>query len=497
MRLLRAALLSLLLAACGEGVITGADGGAGGSGGSGGGDGGGSAGGGAVGGGAGGGTVGGGAGGGAVGGGAGGGAVGGGAGGGAAGGGAGGGAVGGGAGGGGSGPTRYPFGQLHSPVTDEVARHLRAIAARGTNIANDVFAKVGDSNTVNTNFMSCFAGSNVDLAGRTSLSTTLATFKAASAGTTTPYDRTSLAAGVGWRAATVLAGSPSPLEQEWTALRPRYATVMYGTNDIGFNDIAGYGANLFGIVDQLTANGTIPVLTAIPNRDDSTTANAQVPRYNAVALGVAQARQVPFVDLNLALSTAPAHGLGGDGVHLNVYAPSGTRGCVFTAAGLDYGHNNRNLLTLEALDRARRAVLNQAAPDTAGAPALAGQGTLASPFVVPSLPFVDLRDTRSGAANRISTYSSCSNANEGGPEVLYRFTLTQPTALRAIVVSLGGADIDVHVLDSSALPQGCIARADKVATAQLQPGTYHLSLDSYVSGGTALAGEYLVVLLAD
>ena len=40
-----------------------------------------------------------------------------------------------------------------------------------------------------------------------------------------------------------------------------------------------------------------------------------------------------------------------DNLHLNVYAPTGAaRGCVFTAAGLQYGHNVRNLLTLQALD---------------------------------------------------------------------------------------------------------------------------------------------------
>lgn len=410
-------------------------------------------------------------------------------------GGSGGGGAGGAGGGVAAGPERYPFGSVHSPITAGVAANLQTIRQRGPAQAN-VFSKVGDSNTVNTNFVSCFAGANVDLAGRP-LQQTLDYFKAGDAGTTTPYDRTSLAATVGWSASAAIAGSPTPIDREVAAVRPRYAPVMFGTNDMQLGDIAGFGRNLFGVVDALAASGVVPLVTSPPPRDDNATARADAPRYAAVARGVAQARQVPFIDLNLALQTVPAKGLGGDGVHLNVYVPSGSaRACLLTAAGLGYGHNTRNLLTLQALDRARAALDGQPAPDAPGA-ALAGAGTLADPFLIPSLPFVDFRDTRAGATNRVSTWSGCSAANEGGPEFLYRFTLTQATNLRAIVVSLGAADIDVHVVDSTGSAAGCIARADRVVTAALAPGTYHLALDTYVSAGTALSGEYLVVVLAD
>lgn len=391
----------------------------------------------------------------------------------------------------------YPVGPVHSPLTPAVASSLRTVAARGPALHDDVFAKVGDSNTVNTNYLACFAGSNVDLDGRAALQPALDAFKGGAAGSTTPFDRVSLAATVGWSAGAALAGTPSPLDAEVAAIAPRFATVMFGTNDVGFQDPYTFGRNLFTLADTLLAQGVVPVFTSVPRRDDSATADAWVPRYNLVTRGVAQARQVPFVDLHQALEPVTAHGLGGDGVHLSVYAPSGARGCVLTAAGLDHGHNMRNLLTLEALARARGAVRGEPAPDATG-PLRGGDGTLASPIVIDGLPFVDVRDTRVDGERRVDVYPGCaSTADESGPEVLYRLELARPATVRAFVVSREGVDVDVHLLSAPGDGQACLARNDKVVVRALAAGTYWLALDTYVSGGVALRGEYLLAVLVD
>lgn len=391
----------------------------------------------------------------------------------------------------------YPVGPLHSPLTPDVAAHLRSVAALGPSMHDDVFAKVGDSNTVNTNYLSCFAGSNVDLDGRAALQPALDAFRGGVAGSTTPFNRVSLAATVGWSAGAALNGSPAPLDAEVAAIAPRFATVMFGTNDVGFQDPYAFGRNLFTIADRLLAQGVVPIFTAVPRRDDSATADAWVPRYNLVARGVAQARRVPFVDLHEALEPLTAHGLGGDGVHLNVYAPSGARGCVLTAPGLDYGHNVRNLLTLEALARARGAVLGESAPDAAG-PLRAGDGTIASPIVIDRLPFVDVRDTRVDGVRTVDRYPGCaSSADESGPEVVYRLELPQAATVRAFVVSREGVDVDVHLLSAPGDGQACLARNDKVVVRALDAGTYWLALDTYVSGGVELRGEYLLAVLVD
>ena len=391
----------------------------------------------------------------------------------------------------------YPVGQKHSPLTAEVVAHLRAIAAMDGTRAPNVLSKVGDSNTVNTGYLNCFAGAFVDLDGRASLDAGLAFFRGGMVQGSPAFSRTSLSATIGWSAQSAIAGMPSPLEQEVEAANPRYATVMFGTNDVGFANPDLYGRSLVTIIDTLSLSGVVPIITSVPPRDDSAAADAWVPRYNLVARAIAQARKVPFVDLHRELLGVPAHGLSGDGVHLSTYFPAaGARGCVFTSAGLGSGQNVRNLATLEALDRAWRAVESDM-PSDSTAPRFTGSGLPGDELVIPSLPFVDARDTRTQGAANIASYPGCNaTQSESGREVLYRFEVTQSVTLRAFVVSLGTADIDLHLLSA---PSGnaCLQRNDKLITRALTAGTYWLALDTYEGGSGALPGEYLLVVMTE
>jgi hypothetical protein len=185
-------------------------------------------------------------------------------------------------------------------------------------------------------------------------------------------------------------------------------------------------------------------------------------------------------------------------VHLNVYATTTARGCVLAGSALDFGHNRRNLLTLEALQRAWGALEGRLPPGDEAAPRREGSGLLGDPIIIDRLPFVDGRDTRVDGAARIDTYPGCqSAANEGGREVLYRLELAQPTQVRAFVVALGGADVDVHLLSAPESGQACVQRNDRVIVRQLAAGTHWLSLDTYVADGAPLAGEYVLVVQAE
>ncbi len=392
---------------------------------------------------------------------------------------------------------RYPSGRTQSPITAEVAAHLQSIAALSPVKNGEVFSKIGDSNTVNTNYLGCFSGTQVDLFGRTALQPALTHFLRGLVGGTTPFDRTSLAATIGWSAFSPLTGNPTPLQQEIDAAQPRYATVMFGTNDVGFGDTHMFGRNLFTLIDTLSMQGVVPIVSAIPARDDNASIDAWVPRYNLVARGIAQARRVPFIDLHRELATVPSHGLGPDGVHLNVYVSGSVKGCALTAAGLGFGHNTRNLVTLEGLSRAWGAVESGAAPD-ATAPRIQGTGLPGDEVVISSLPFVDVRDTRVDGVARIDSYPGCAaTQNESGREVLYRLELSQPTNVRVFVVSLGTSDVDVHLLSEPTSGQSCVARNDKVIVRQLAAGTHWLSLDTYQSAAGMLPGEYLVGVIAE
>jgi hypothetical protein len=73
--------------------------------------------------------------------------------------------------------------------------------------------------------------------------------------------------------------------------------------------------------------------------------------------------------------------------------------------------------------------------------------------------------------------------------------VSQTRTLRATVVSLGTSDIDVHLLQGTPTAGACVSRHDKAITATLTPGTWYLSLDTYVSAGVERAGAYALVVL--
>ncbi len=391
-----------------------------------------------------------------------------------------------------SGPLLYPFDRAHSPLPLDVADALRDLAARGPSQREDVFAKVGDSITATPTFLQCFAGTRVDLGGRGALQATIDHFRAGDAAGTTPFERTSVAAVSGWSASAALAGSPSPLTQELNAVHPRFASLMFGTNDAGFVDLDSYGRNMTALVDGMLAVGTLPVLSSIPPRDDSSTADARVPVFNAVVRALAQSRGLPFVDFHRALLPLARHGLASDGVHPQT---STLGACNLTPAGLTMGGNVRNLLVLEALDRLRRTVvLGEDALD-AEAPRLRGTGTNADPFAVPSLPFAGHADTRVEGERAVARWDACSMADEGGPEVRFRFHLDAPTRITAAVSSGRGADLDIHLLPARGGPADCLVRDNRQVARDLPAGDWDVVVDTFVGRGGALPGELFVAIL--
>lgn len=398
-----------------------------------------------------------------------------------------------------TGEVRYTADRTLSPITDDIAESLRAIVRRASGTSDHEFAKIGDSNTVSTNYLACLTGTHVDLAGRAALQPAIDYFLAGTAGGTTPFDRVSLAATVGWSVGSAIAGAPSPAARELAAIRPRQATVMFGTNDIQSRNIDRYAEDMWTLTDAVIAAGAVPLITTIPARGDDAAADAWVPRYNAVARALAQSHRVPFIDTHRELETIPRRGLGPDNLHLNYLTQSGSpRACVFTAAGLQYGQNVRNLRVIETLARVLDVTSRGSAAPDRDAPRMVGQGTPAAPYEITSLPFVDGRDTRRSSASSIGRYTGCaSTADESGPEVWYRLVVTRATRLRAEVFVRGTTDVDVHLLDHTGSAAGCVQRNDKVVTADLSPGTWFIVVDSFVASGVSRAGEFLFTALAE
>lgn len=393
----------------------------------------------------------------------------------------------------------YPFDQVHSPITPTIAASIQAIAAAGAQ-NEGVFAKLGGASSASGNNLICLADMMKVISLPPQLAPTVEFFNANAAGMgTTSFSRVSSAAMAGWTAADVLAGMPSPLANEVAAITPRYALVLLGTHELEQMQpgaLYAFADNLVGVVDALSAVGTVPILSTIPQRTAPMGIEAEVPRYNAVIRAIAQGRRIPLLDVHFALSGLVGQGLAGDGVDLSVsvdgmMAPTP---CSFDAMNVGFGYNTRNLRTLEALERARQVVAMMPAPD-ASAPELLGTGTLDDPLVVPGLPFVDMRSTASSPSDALDAYGgfNCGGTDVTGPELVYALTVAQNTTIRAMVFDQGMVDVDLHLL--TGLDAGsCVKRDDGLLTGPLQPGTYYLAVDTL---GTATAGEFALVVLSE
>jgi hypothetical protein len=388
------------------------------------------------------------------------------------------------------GKTRYPAGALHSPMSTAVVDRLKAVLAASPH-KREVFAKIGDSITNSTTFLNCFSGTNIMWGAESALEPSRAYFdRVIVDGTATSFDRDSICAQDGWNAGTALMGSPSPLAQEVAAIDPAFAVVMYGTNDTYDGGQFAFEKNLRGVIDSLLAGGVIPIVSTIPPRGDSAAMNDLVPEMNAIIRALAESRQVPLVDYWQTLIGLPSYGLAGDGVHPQAY---GSGACWFTSDALQFGVNQRNRVTMQALDRVKRFVVDSAAPEAAP-PALTGAGTFANPRIIDVLPFVDSDDTSTSTSSTANVYS-CGTQNEGGPEIVYKLELSAPTRLRARVYCDDGVDVDLHWLDAAS-PTSCLTRNDKTIEVTAGPGTFWLAADTFVSAGTPKPGKYRLTIVA-
>ncbi len=379
---------------------------------------------------------------------------------------------------------RYPFGAVHSPIDARQVAAWEAHVALHPGLREDRFMKVGDSITASGDSLFCIgrpqtlkalaaasgAGQPAEDAGRQAvqLTKTAALHQAAlHFGAGGPYGgsfgRTSAAAVVGWSAHSALFGG---LRQEQQALRARYALIQFGTNDIEVGQLHHYADKLFDVVEAVHREGALPVLYTIPSRADRARSAAEVPRYNAVIRGLAQAFEAPLVDLHLALSSLPRRGLSGDGIHpTTTSGPAGRAPCDFSPQGLEAGYNLRNHLTLEVLARllaARAGQLGEARRSVEWS----GDGTNSRPYESPSWPLIDF----SALAAELPA-GPCGGAARGAS---YRVRLTERAR-----VELLGFDREVArdvVLFSEAEPQRCLGKDARRLRLTLPAGSYRVEL---------------------
>jgi len=393
---------------------------------------------------------------------------------------------------------RYPADRVHSPVTAYVADRWRDYAESSMVPRDDVFLKAGASSTVSANTLHCFENDDTtDLGTHAELADALAFFRGADVGGSSSYGRTTLAAETGRSAAWVVDGTPSPLEQEWDAIDPRWALAHYGTNDMNLGATHGsamvpFHEAMMQLVDTMLERGTIPVVFGITRRADSATAQLWVESYNAALRGMAQSRQVPFVDLYAAIDPLPEHGLSSDGLHLRAY---GQGACLLTDEGLQWGYNMRNLVALEVLDRAMAVLVDDAVNLDDEAPLFDGDGSPDAPWRVDAFPFAHSADTARSPTSAVDAYPPCDDADESGPEFRYRLELDQPTPMRVLVLDGPDVDVDVHIVEAGGNGDTCLSRGDRRIEGEFPAGQWDIVVDTWSSGGETFVGEYLLVVL--
>lgn len=386
--------------------------------------------------------------------------------------------------------TRYPCERFQSPITFAVAENLRAVHATGQlhGMSAATFIKVGDSITVGIDY---FMGQFIypdhdpdthdpwdytrDLGDYRFLHESLDHFLSQVVnGGTTSFDRESLAAQVGAAASWAVSGNPSPLEQELAALTPCAAVIMFGTNDVGWYMDLGVSmefitGNLCLIVDTCLDQGVIPILTAPPLRlgyEDETLTLSHCIR------AISESRQIPFIDYHRAMMPLPGFGLRSDGVHPNTLDYN--RSCHLTDEGLAYGYNQRNLLTLHALDRVHQIISGKIPAMDMEPPPLAGDGSSATPFEIDGIPFID---------HRISS-----------PEQLahqYHLSVTEAADLRFLVLDQGDVDMDLILLDNGL---NLMDQDDRILEAHLTSGDYYIRVETR-DGTSSSTGLYQLVIM--
>lgn len=116
-------------------------------------------------------------------------------------------------------------------------------------------------------------------------------------------------------------------------------------------------------------------------------------------------------------------------------------------------------------------------------------GTSSSPRVISAFPYTDYGWTPGSASDVFDVYN-CSDANESGPEMLYRFTTDVPGIVTAVVSDESGVDIDVYVLTAPS-EDACLGRDDTEVSVSVDAGEVWLALDTYV-GSQEYSGPYVL-----
>ena len=247
------------------------------------------------------------------------------------------------------------------PVVPAIGGAVRSIFQRGQALGNyaNVFAKVGECNTLSYAFMVPFASGKYDLGPYSSLQQTIDFF------TPQSFGDESMASRAGFTSAMVVDAAwsdpgrcppgLSPLECELDRIRPSVVLVNLGMHDVHSLSPQQYREAIQRIIDISVGRGVIPVLATFPIFPGNDIRTAARYEFNAILIGLAQQNGVPLINFWRAAEALPHRGVGDDHVHLTHNAD---QSALFNGEENLYGFTMLNLITLQTLDELRRTVLS-------------------------------------------------------------------------------------------------------------------------------------------
>jgi len=361
---------------------------------------------------------------------------------------------------------------LTTPITASMVESMRAIIARNPATHENVFAKMGGSSVVNRGFLHCFAEEpEVDFGGKP-LDETLAYFREARIGRTTPFDRTSLAAAVGWSIRQALSGRQNPVVQESNATGARYALAFFGSNDVEGKNAHQFAGRLDRLVTMLIDRGVVPILgSTYPRRASDREMNEQVRRYNRMSSALAAVYGLPYADFHQAMMPLPGRGLAADGYHPNSYVVGPrSHACDFGSAGMQFGNNHRNLMTMTVLDELRRTLIENQ-PARATEPSNVGRGSSTEPVRVDHFPFARRLPLEEMPGDVVAASASCARDNGEGRTFVARFVLDRAMRVRVSAVAMGPLETFIGIRHADGT---CIGNGEHEQAVSLASGSYEI-----------------------
>ena len=257
-------------------------------------------------------------------------------------------------------PTRDPASLVNGvPVEHFVVMppatvdNVRRIFARGQELGRNprAFSKLGDSISLTSHYFARFDQKRYNLGLYQALQPTIDYYD-------NSFERFGLAVRIGLLAwISFRPGVADPqlcrpeehmVECELRLHNPSVLIIRLGTNDIAPGD--AFERAIRHAIETSVAEGVIPLLATKSDRFEGDN------RHNETLRALAAEYAVPLWDFDLVAGTLPDRGLGGDAVHLTMYASDDFS----DPATLSFGYPLSDLTGLFALDAIRRATTEAA-----------------------------------------------------------------------------------------------------------------------------------------